>query len=333
MQNEYSYNSDNPQNERNRLFNHTEFVPRVDFGKGFSADGVFVFEPQDQEQTLNEGNDIWFDRHGAFIEQIRLNYENGPYNVWAGKFNPDFGKAWDWGRGIWSEDFAEDYEITEKWGAGAGYHFETARGDTYNINGTSFFADTTALGESVITKRDRLRLEDGGASNTKNPSSFTLSFEGQNPVGNASFGYHAGYRFLAEQGKNQSVDTDDESGFVLGLTSTIPVAEQVVLDVLLEYTDLSNFEGVKNADRQYSSASVIIKIMDNWNATVGYTQREIDDPVNAIDATDDLFQLSGGYDFQNGTTLEVGYRYSEESGFENNMVGFLLRYQLSHNPS
>ena len=114
LQNEYTTDSDDSAtDDYNDIFLRTEVAPTLNLTDKLFIDGVAVLErTQDREQ--NEDN--FFDNEGIFIEELKLNYENGAWGFMAGKFNPQFGRAWDFGRGIWSEDFAEDYEITERIG-------------------------------------------------------------------------------------------------------------------------------------------------------------------------------------------------------------------------
>jgi len=218
-QNEYRKHSDDPAtDETNNSFMRTELAPTIRLSEHVFIDGVLVFEPFDQAAELNAGDDIWFDREGGFAEELKLNVEYGPYAAWIGKFNPSFGKAWDYGRGIWSEDFAEDYEITEKLGVGGAYALDTEKAGTHTFSATTFFADTSFLSEGVITSRDNVSLEDGGASNTEDFSSYTLSLEGEDVGGVENLGYTLGYRHLGEQDKNRDVTTDSETGYTAGLT-------------------------------------------------------------------------------------------------------------------
>ena len=120
----------------------------LQFNENFYIDGVAVFE-NIQDREPNESN--FFDNEGIFIEEIKLNYERGAWGAFAGKFNPGFGIAWDYGRGIWGEDFAEDYEITERLGFGASYTFDTETYGSHTLTASTFFADTTFQSGSVIT--------------------------------------------------------------------------------------------------------------------------------------------------------------------------------------
>lgn len=329
-QNEYRASSDDQNIDgTNNSFVRAELAPRVNLGAEVYVDGVFVFEPFDQVAEVNAGNDIWFDREGVFVEEIKLNYEAGPYALWAGKFNPAFGKAWDYGRGIWGEDFAEDYEITERIGVGASYALDSCCMGAHVLSLSTFFADTSVLSRGLVTARDQVHLSDGGVSNTQDLSSFALGLEGQDAFGARGFGYGVFMRHLGEQDKNRTSETADENGFDAYVEYTVPAGEGLSFDLFGEYAALRGFEGVENSDRDYVSASVRANIGSGWNVTAAYTLRDVGDDGAGDSYDDHLAQLSAGYDFGNGLSVEAGWREAQEAGQDTNIVGSLLRYTRS----
>ncbi len=319
IQFEEGIDSDDPNNERSNLFGRTEVAPTLQLSEHFFIDGVAVLEPV---QDGGPGDDRFFDDEGVFIEEIKLNYENGPWAAFAGKFNPGFGIAWDFGRGIWSEDFAEDYEITEKIGFGGAYSFGGEISGSHTITGSTFFADTSFLSHSAGTGRGTFEKADGGASNTEDFSSFVLSLDGTDIGGIENLSYHLGFRHLAEGDANTS--GDDEQGFAANVHYTLPISDTLQSDVLIELVSIDNVDGGLD-DANYYTASIVNTIDDNWNVTIGYTKRTMD--INAgADIRDHLLQLSGGYDFGNGLTLEAGWKNTEEAGVDTDVLGGLMRY-------
>lgn len=322
LQNEYTTHSDDSDtDEHNNLFFRTEVAPVVHLNENFFIDGVAVFE-NIQDREPNEDN--WFDNEGAFIEEIKLNYENGPWAAWAGKFNPGFGIAWDYGRGIWGEDFAEDYEITEKIGIGGSYTFESSQMGAYTLALNTFFADTTFLSGSTITNRGTLDKDDGGVSNTEDFSSYVVALDGEDVFGIEDLYYKLGFRHQGEG--DADVGTEDENGYEATLGYTLDVTDRVNADALVEYVNISNFETGPD-DVEYFTASVITTLDDQWNAAISYTARNTDVSASS-DVNDHLFQVSGGYDFGQGTTAEIGYRFSEEGGIDTDIIGGLIRHNF-----
>ncbi len=319
LQNEYTPSADDESIEDyNNMFLRSELAATLQFNENFYIDGVAVFE-NIQDRDPNESN--FFDNEGIFIEEIKLNYERGAWGAFAGKFNPGFGIAWDYGRGIWGEDFAEDYEITERLGFGASYTFDTESYGAHTLTASTFFADTTFLSGSVITQRDLTDKDDGGVSNTEDFSSYVVSLEGENLAGVENLYYKLGYRNQDEG--DETVGGDRETGYVVTLGHVMPVGERVSVDGLLEFADIHNFDA-SDSDNQYLTASFITTIDDKWNVTASYTARNVDGPSG--DTDDHLFQLSGGYDFGQGTTAELGWRNAEEGDQDSDIIGGLIRH-------
>lgn len=322
LQLEDTYDADSSTEEQTTLFGRIEVAPELQLPAGFLVDGVIVFEPVKGPDT--PGDNSYFENEGVFVEEFKLNYEPNSLSLFAGKFNPAFGTAWDYGRGIWSEDFAEDYEITEKLGLGAAYTYETESSGAYTVSSSAFFADTSFLTDSTITHRERVRKEDGGASNTEDFSSFALALDVEEIAGISGLSYHTAYRYLAE---GDADDNGSETGFVFGVGYLIPVSDVLEFDTLAEYTEISNFDGAPE-DRQYAYASLIARIYSSWNLAVGYTARNIDQG-SGKELRDYLWQISGGYDFGNGLTAELGWRKAEEGGALRDIYGALLRYVVA----
>jgi len=318
---EHGFQSDDVDGERTNLFGRSEFVPTIELNDNFSVDATVVLEPL---QDSKAGNNTAFSQEGIFVEKFKMNYENGPWGAFAGKFNPDFGKGWDWGRGVWGEDFAEDYEVTQKIGFGGSYTLDTPNSGSHTFTASTFYNDTTLLSESVLTRLDRVRQSDGGAGNTQDLSSYVLGLTGEDVAGIDDLTYQIGFRHLAAA--DNSATGDDENGYTFGGGYVFPVSEDVSMDALVEYVNIQNFEGATE-DRQYIYANLVTNIYEDWNVTTGYTYRKTED-IGLADVNDNLFQLTGGYDFGNGLTLEGGWRSSEEVGADTNIIGGLARYIL-----
>jgi hypothetical protein len=319
IQNEYTTDADDPSIEGyNNLFYRSEVAPTLQFNENFYLDGVAVFETI-QDRDLNKSN--FFDNEGVFIEEIKLNYEHGAWSAFAGKFNPAFGIAWDY-RGIWGEDFAEDYEITERIGFGGGYVFDTPQYGAHALTASTFFADTSFLSQSKITDRGDLSKSDGGASNTESFESFAVSLDGENLGGVDGLYYKIGYQNQAEG--DADIEADRQTGVALTMGHAMPLTDRVALDGLVEYAIINNVDSA-DVDSDYITASLITTMDDAWNVTASYTGRDIE-AAGAADDDDYLFQISGGYDFGQGTTAEIGYRTAEESGNDTNIIGGLVRH-------
>ncbi len=120
--------------------------------------------------------------------------------------------------------------------------------------------------------------------------------------------------------------TDRQTGYAVTLGHALPVTDRVVADALVEFVDINNVDGA-DADSQYLTTSLITTIDDAWNVTLSYTGRDMD-VSGAPDVEDYLLQVSAGYDFGQGTTAEVGYRQTEESNVDTDIIGGLVRHSF-----
>jgi hypothetical protein len=324
LQIEEFYSADNPENDLTRSIFRTEFMPKLNFNENFFLDGNIVFEPV--QTSARTSRDSRFENEGAYFKDLKLNAVFGPWAGSIGKFGPNFGKAWDYGRGIWGEDFAEDYEITQRIGGSLGYSFATEKYGSHTLNGSTFFKDTSLLTESVVTAKGRTRHRSGGVSNTNDFSSYVFSLAGANAGGIESLEYMLSYRHQARGDVN--TDNKNEHGAAATLKYTIPVVENLSFDTFGEYANFENYDGSATADRRYITGSVITRLYKNWNVTTAYTSRQISD-IDAATVDDHLFQLTGGYDFGNGFTTEAGYRGTQESSADKNGLGALVRYKAA----
>lgn len=323
LQNDYTARTDDEGAEhRNNMFFRTEVAPTVRLGDYFFVDGVLVLEPV-QDFDSDEHN--FFEETGIFAEEIKLNFERGPWRAFAGKFNPAFGMAWDFGRGIWGEDFAGDYEVTERIGFGGGYSFDAAEAGTHNFTASTFFADTSFLSDSLGVNRGRTSHDDGGVSNTEDFSSLALSLEGGDFANLEGFYYMLSYRHQSEGDADSG--GDDEDGFAVTVGHELAVCDRVKLDGFAEYATFSHFDAA-DEDRNYFTASLKATIDEKWNVTASYTNRHVD-PEGADDSDDHLLQLSGGYDFGQGTTVEAGWRHADEEAGDSDVLGLLVRHNFS----
>ncbi|MEM7214103.1 MAG: hypothetical protein AAF423_01070, partial [Pseudomonadota bacterium] len=111
LQNDYTFDSDDPDAELNDTFAYLELAVSFILNETFQINAAIIAEPV---QDPGPGQDRFFDDHGIFVEvleaQINLSDDT---NIVAGKIGPGFGTAWDVTPGIYGVDFAEDYELSE----------------------------------------------------------------------------------------------------------------------------------------------------------------------------------------------------------------------------
>ncbi len=291
IQDDFAFDSDDPAAELNDLYATIEPEVSLHFNSAISLVAGFVFEPV---QDPGPREDRVFEDQGLFAEQVFLSYSGEGFGVQAGKFNPAFGMAWgNENRGL------------------------------HTLSVATFFADTTFLSESVFQDRGRTRIGSGGVSNTEDFSSVAVSLDSEAVAGLGGMGYTLG--FVHQQGGRG--DPEDETGFVAGLFKSVALSNGATLEPVLELAHFENAGGAQ-LDRDYVTLGAGWA-NGPWNAALSATGRFSDSNAAGVASDDDtLVQLSGGYGFSNGVTLDVGYRFSEEANAETHMVGALLAYEL-----
>ena len=117
IQNDWTFDSDDPDAELNDLFTTTEPAVALHLLPGLSIQSGLVLEPV---KDPGPSDDRFFEDHGFFAEQLYLLYETDDFSLHGGKFNLPFGVAWDLAPGVYGTDVAEDfYEQVERIGLGA----------------------------------------------------------------------------------------------------------------------------------------------------------------------------------------------------------------------
>lgn len=319
IQNDYAYESDDPTAELNDTFATIEPEITVQFSEQISVVAGLVFEP-----VQDAVDDRFFDDEGIYFEQLFVQYEGDGFGIIAGKFNPVFGVAWDKAPGIYGVDFAEDYELAERVGFGANVTLGGEAAGEHTLSAATFFADTSFLSQSTITGRGETRGGSGGPSNTEDLSSFSLSLDSESVPALGGIGYTLG---VAHQAAGEG-DTDDETAYVVGAFTSFELSEDLTFEPLIEWVHLDH-AGASIADTDYLTLSGAL-LHGPWNLSASYTGRSTDpNTAGTPDVDDTLYQLSAGYEFENGFTADLGYRFAEEAAIDTHVIGVLFTYELS----
>lgn len=303
------------------LFTTIEGGFSLGLSERLSVDSVVLIEIFDDPPP---GQNSVFEDHALFAEELMLTYHGDGWSTFAGKFNTAFGTAWDLGAGIWGVDFPEDYEVAEKIGFGGSKTFESGDGGAHTIYGSLYRADRSLLTESLLDNRGRMRLADGGATNTKDLESFTLSLTGENVLSTEGLGYHLAYRSHAHG--DADLNAVREEGFVGAVFGTAAVGS-VDVEAMAEVVHINNAEGTLD-DVTYVTFGGTAFYAERWNTALSVTFRSTD-LQGAGTIKDHRFQATTGYEFDSGVTFDFGYRYSREDGTSDHTLGFLIGYEFS----
>ncbi len=326
VENDWNFKSDSPDERHNHLYTKIEPEITVNLWRGLSFYAHSVLE------TLNDpkpGQDRYFRDHGLYLQDVYLQYrgrltsakDDATFRIWGGKFTPAFGIAHDAAPGVFGTVFAEDYELTERIGFGGALTIDRSRLGAWTLQGSLFFLDTIVLSDSIITRRGRTRLTDGGPSNTERLNSFNIALIGNKVFGVDGLRTH--FAFVHQAVRNGR----DEDGFSAALRHSVTVGK-VKVSPLLEAVHFWNAEGVADQRRFYLTSALLLDY-GHWQASVSQTLRQTRTP-GAGWTRDHLVQLSAGYTFDSGIGVQVGYSHTNASSIGTHTLGVLLTYEFQY---
>lgn len=317
IQNDWVYDADDNDDEINDLFATVESTLRLNMLEGLWLELGLVLEPVEEPEP---GENRYFDDHGLFAETVSLNYDHPWFFVVGGKFTPNFGIAWDLAPGIYGVDFAEDYELTERWGVGGGLRVSGDFG-THALSAGVFFLDTTLLSASVLTNRGRTKRSDGGPSNTRDLTSFTVALDGEQIPAIGGFRYHLAFAYQSTELPGEA----DEKGFVIGVEYETEITPELAATPILEYAHFFDAGGIDGADGDYFTAGVEFSLRE-WHAVGLFATRAVD-IASAPDVDDNMIEFSLGYEFDFGLGIDAGWRFLDRDGADSQTFGALLSYR------
>lgn len=317
-----------------------------DITKNIAINGFFRFEQFDKateitrRAAVNGGGDRSFEDHGLFIEELNISYENDKYSLILGKFNPNFATAWRWDRGIWSHEISENYRQVEKLGFQGIYSAgDSAKEGNYKFGYAIFKNDRKNLDNSLITKRDSNSKSDAIPGDDSLLQSYLLSLDVDFDFSeDENLSYHFSYLNSAVNANATSIDyskINDQKSFSTAINYKYPINNHFNIDALVEYVAIKNYLGNSDVKERYLISNLVTKIYQNYNLTLGYSQRQ-----NIIEQSlgfdQNLSEISMGYEFAknnyfNHLLLQIGYK-NERSDYKTslesrNSFGILLRYQ------
>ena len=279
-----------------------------------------LFEEVDPEDggSGEPGDDRFIEDHGLYVQQLFFEWSGDVWSARAGKLNPAFGVAWDIAPGLYGVDFAGDYELTDQWGAGVTIPFGGDEEGSVSLSIDAFMADTSGLSSCVITKCVRTRRADGGAGNTSGPESFSVTLGADALPALGGLGFQAG---LLRRAGGEG-DPEDELGFALAVAHAVEL-DGASVEWMFEAARLNSFEGGTDDVTYFTTG--LTYLHGPWNVAVAGAMRSTA-PEEGADVDDTLFQLSAGYAFESGLSIDVGWRYAEEEDETTRTLGTLIAY-------
>lgn len=318
-----TFDADDPAAEASDLYFTIEPDITVGVNEWLSLNVGLVFEPID---GLDPGEDRAFEDHGLFVETAQAIASFGKVTVNLGKFSAPFSIAYDNSPGVYGDVLNADIETTERWGAGVAYNFTgdgTEQGVILRV--AAFTRDTTALSGSLFTNRGRLRRGDGGNGNTDGLENFAVSLDLIQLEALPDFHFHAAYMHQAAGDGDPSA----QNAYVLGANWEKKIGENAVYQVVLEWAHSDDAIGYGDAVSVTGASQDDFTIAaggtwhEKWTAAIGYSLRDIEDPLGG-DVETAAFHISAGHYFHESWLAEVAYLDIQEDGNDSQTIGLKL---------
>jgi hypothetical protein len=321
IEDDWTFESDDDSLEGHDVYPTIELGLDILLHPNFLVHTDVTFEPVLDRDPFD---DRFFGDLGIYVETLYGQFENDRFMVLAGKYSPSFGLAWDATPGLFGTDFAETYELSEKIGAAAAFKFGSGTAGSHTLQGNIFFADTTILSNSLFTERRQNDVNFGGASNTEQLDSFSITLSGDSIAALPGLAYTLGYSHQAAG----TGDVDDENGYVFGLTKNYELGNGQTIDLVGEVAYLDHaFAGPDDA--VFSTVGIGYAI-GSWSLSAAYTN-VWNIRAGASDFAEHLATTTVGYTFSNGIAVDLGYAFTEVANIQSHTIGLAVGKSFDFN--
>jgi hypothetical protein len=303
-------------------------LPEIDLPgtRAWGAGSALRLQPVFDPRTPRPAHDVRrfnvqrvFDAEGLFWAP-QFEYADERWGVRGGRLDGRFGVAWDRAPGIYGADFAEDYGVTERSGAGAFIRGGNDRLGLHRLSAELLSVEASFLSRSVLNRRGPLLLIDGGPGNGGSVQSLVLALESEELPGLPGVGYQLA--FARNQGNGGG---RDELGYAASLSYEVSLFAELGLDLLSEYVYRENVHSEPGLCHDFTQGAALR--WRGWNASLAYALREMR-LYEGGSARDQLLQVSAGYEFGFGLGIDLGWRVAREAGAETSGFGAMLRYEV-----
>jgi hypothetical protein len=319
VQDDWAYKAEDRSKLNNNLYPTIEPWAVVQFTPEWSAFGHVTIEPIGDAKKFENRR---FEDIGLYVDELYGEYAGERLGAKAGKLNAGFGVGWDAAAGLYGTDFAEDYETSERIGVFASWRLGGGENGSHSVWGGTFFKDTTILSESALRGRGDTRRGDGGIGNTESFDNFIAAINGEKiPL----LG-EAGYHFSVMRQSAGVGGTSDETSVAAAVFTNVDVGHGITLTPLLEGVRISHAGGTATEDKEYVVLSGQLA-WNSWNLALAHTWRATKRD-SAADDMDTHFQVSAGYAFDFGLSIDIGWKVVEEAKQETQTVGIKAGYTI-----
>lgn len=312
-----------------------------EFNKNFSLNSTFMLRPYYRDRKymdsvriddINSRNRLKRDhsKYDIGASELYLQFVAEDIRLKVGKFNPEFGMAWNKLRthGMYENYLTEQYRLMNKIGGSASILFKGAEATI-----AGFYEDDTPLSGTLFNDTGRNKTRYGGSGNNGELNSYIFTVKGTDFPGIQGLSYNVGIMRLAEG--EGSEEQDSEKGYVFGLEQEIRLATNASLFIFGEWAKFEHFGGKKMRgtnrfnDAEFSTLSASL-VYSNWIFNASMTDKD-----NSAIGDEEIAQISIGYVFNNfkvsisrASVQDQRYDGGKYVKHDYDMSGIGLSYQL-----
>lgn len=323
------YSADDPLKDTFTLKTHThvnlDFVPHDDWAIHAMIKAEQAHDHHNPAAPPPDANNSYFENHQIFIEELKLVYSPGAWELFAGKFNPVDGLDQHAVPGFYGYEIIEEHSIHGRIGAGATYTFDTGRFGSHRVEASGFFRDTTFLNQSLLTASGQPdNRQDGGVANTHDFSSWAVSLSGDVFYGMIGDTIHEIDYVLAyavqDVGFGAAADHENEERAAVALVHNAALSEDLVW---------RNIGQMKHFDNSHTHQGETLLIStfgsgfyyEGWELGGSYSFMESNADPDGYHA-----QASLGYVWDCGFGIYGGWKFVEEDDEQQGSLGLMLSY-------
>lgn len=272
-------------------------------------------------KKANAGEDRILDDEGLVLDELYLRIYDKQAELYVGKFNPQFGKGWDYslGTGVWGQEFADEYKIVAKKGIGIKAKLDLEEYGQHIINLSSFYSDNSDLNDSILTRRDLRDGDIGKAGDTNSLSSYVVNLEGKDMEYLPSLFYNISYRSI---NSGNVPLTGDEDGYSIAAGFSKDVVKKIKFVPFIEYAKILSFNSTNNKfgpefdDRDlpgnYKYLSLILPLVyDNWRFSYIMLSKDVETKSRNFDV--EQKELSISYQIYKNIAINIGRKKEKHS--------------------
>jgi hypothetical protein len=320
-----NYDSNNRQEEYKEYYSKAKLNLRAKLSDNLSLKSVIKTSEMDQnieEEKRDKANPDArtrsFENEGAYLEKLYLKYQNQNFDFAIGKNTLNFGRAWKRDNYIWILNKASKYyRFNEKFAIESAIKggSETKNG-RYIITLGTYFNDDKYFDNSIITKRDYIDNYTIDVGNDKSLfSSFYTALDVDYDFGNDEFlKYHFAYVKSAVNERQSDIKRSkisDQKSYVANINYQIPISQNIIPKIFLEYAFLDNYKGNNIKDTSILTKYLMFNLYQDYYLT--YTRSKVKYIEIANHGIDEIIdEISLGYKFNensilNGLSTYIGY--------------------------